>query len=203
MKKNLNDETDVMNIFHIDDDDIKILEIFQHKPDISHVEVSKRINKSQPTIGARVTKLERKHILETQKGTNFKKVNQKLFLFFVDLETRDPVPLLDEIKHCPFIINALKKSGKKNLTLILAATSMKKLEMIVDRHFRAHPQVISVETSFVVDMVRDFILPVNWEFLKYEDIPCGEICCQNVKQNLKARGKNDGLDAIISALKEK
>lgn len=183
MTTNEQDE-DILETFKMDDDDIKIISIFQEDPLLSHVEVSKRVGKSQPTIGARVTKLERKHVLVTQKGTNFNKVGEHMLLFTVNLQTRNPEPLMKEIGHCPFIVNAFKKSGKYNMELFLAATSMKKLEMIIDRHFRSHPEVISVDTSFVVGMSRDLVLPVNWDFLKYEHIPCGEICCQAVKKNI-------------------
>ncbi|NMC08661.1 MAG: hypothetical protein GYA24_25855 [Candidatus Lokiarchaeota archaeon] len=75
-----------------------------------------------------------------------------------------------------------KRSGTKNLSVLLAATNMAKLESIIDHHFRANPAIISVETSFVVDVLKDFVLPINWEFLRYEDIPCGQVCCQNVKK---------------------
>ncbi|NMC05567.1 MAG: winged helix-turn-helix domain-containing protein, partial [Candidatus Lokiarchaeota archaeon] len=71
--------------FDIDDDDIKILKIFQEDPEITHVEIAKKINKSQPAVGARVTKLQRKDLLATQKGINFKAVHEKMYLLMVDL----------------------------------------------------------------------------------------------------------------------
>ena len=177
--------SEIYETFKMDDDDIKILSLFQQQPDITHVKNAKKIHKSQPAVGARVTKLQRKDILATQKGVNFKKMKEKLYLLLVDLQTRDPTNILEgEITHCPFVINAFKKSGIKNVTVLLAATRMDKLENIIDRHFRANPDIISVETSFIVDMVDELILPVNWEFLKYEHIPCGEICCRSVKERM-------------------
>ncbi|MHA1792152.1 MAG: Lrp/AsnC family transcriptional regulator [Promethearchaeota archaeon] len=175
-------KNEVFKIFNIDEDDLKILKIFQDTPHSTHVEVAKKIRKSQPAVGARVTKLERKHILATQKGVNFRLVNDKLYLLNVDLQTKDPETILEEIEHCPFVINCFKKSGAKNLTILFAGTNMKKLEMIVDRHFRANPGVSNVETSFIVEVMKDLVLPVNWEFLLYEDIPCGETCCKLVKR---------------------
>nr|MDO8118719.1 Lrp/AsnC ligand binding domain-containing protein [Candidatus Sigynarchaeota archaeon] len=145
----------------------------------------RRINKSQPAVGARVTKLERKSLLCTQKGTNFKLLKEKLFLAIVDLQTRDPTPILNgELSTCPFVINAFKRSGTRNLTVMLASFNMSKLESIIDRHFRSNPDVINVDTSFVVDYVKDFILPVDWDFLKYQDIPCGDYCCKDVGKRL-------------------
>ncbi|MHA1684140.1 MAG: Lrp/AsnC family transcriptional regulator [Promethearchaeota archaeon] len=175
------DNNSVYNKFNIDPDDIKILQLFQENPSITHVEIAKRINKSQPAIGARVTKLERKHILATQKGVNFKEIKEKMFLLMVDLQAKNPLEILAEIEHCPFIINCFKRSGTNNLTLFLASTSMSKLESIIDKHFRSHPLISHVETSFVVEMLRDYVLPVNWDFIQFESIPCGDTCCQVAK----------------------
>jgi DNA-binding Lrp family transcriptional regulator len=178
-----NEESQVFKSFDIDDDDIKILKIFQENPEITHVEIAKKINKSQPAVGARVTKLQRKDLLSTQKGINFKTVKEKMYLLIVDLQTKDPGPILEgELMKCPFVINVFKRSGTRNLSVLLAATSMTKLETIIDRHFRANPNILSVDTSFIVDVLKDFVLPVNWEFLKFEDIPCGQVCCQTVKK---------------------
>lgn len=178
-------DSSVLGRFEIDDDDIRIMSIIQDSPDITHVDISKRINKSQPAIGARVTKLQRKDLLCTQKGVNLNSPNvkEKLFVLFVDMATRDPASILEgELRACPFVLNAFKRSGTRNLTVVLAATRMEKLESIIDKHFRSNPDVSSVETSFVVDMARDLVLPVNWEFLKYEEIPCGTVCCRVVKK---------------------
>ncbi|MFX0102878.1 MAG: Lrp/AsnC family transcriptional regulator [Candidatus Hodarchaeota archaeon] len=180
--KNDDGETDLYNRFNIDEDDLKILKIFQKNPNTTHVDIANRINKSQPAVGARVTKLERKHVLSTQKGVNFKEVKEKLYLLMVDVQTRDPNPIMKEALSCPFIINAFKRSGTRNLVVLLTSTKMEKLEMIIDKHFRSNPLVASVETAFIVDIAKDFILPVSWDFLKLEDIPCGETCCQDVKQ---------------------
>nr|MDO8114091.1 Lrp/AsnC family transcriptional regulator [Candidatus Sigynarchaeota archaeon] len=146
------ESNELFKAFDIDNDDIKILNIFQENPEITHVEIAKKINKSQPAVGARVTKLQRKNLLATQKGINFKAVKDRMFLLLVDLQTKDPTPILEgELTRCPFMINVFKRSGQKNLSVFLAATNMQKLESIIDRHFRSNPQIISVETSFVVD----------------------------------------------------
>ncbi|MFX0103722.1 MAG: Lrp/AsnC family transcriptional regulator [Candidatus Hodarchaeota archaeon] len=178
MKKKSN----ILERFHIDEDDLKILKIFQDNPAATHVEIASKIYKSQPAVGARVLKLERKHLLSSQKGVNFKKMKERILLLMVDLQTRDPTPIINESFYCPFIINAFKRSGKKNLVILLAATKMEKMEMIIDRHFRSNPAVESVETSFVVNIAKDLIFPVEWEFLQLEEIPCGDVCCQEVKK---------------------
>jgi DNA-binding Lrp family transcriptional regulator len=164
----------VQSNFDIDNDDIKILHLIQETPDITHIEIGKRINKSQPAVGARITKLERKNILHTRKGVNFKPIieEHKLFLLMVDLQTKNPEPIMDELTNCPFILNAFKKTGKFNISLMIASPRLENLEEIIDSHFRSNPAIMSVETSIVVDVMRDFTVPVNWEGLKNSHIPC-------------------------------
>lgn len=177
---------DFLKVFDIDDDDVKILKMFQDNPDITHSEIAKNLNKSQPAIGARVLKLQRKELLTTQKGINFKTANEKMYLVMVNLQTKDPSSILEgELPSCPFVINVFKTSGQRNLIVLLASTNMQKLESIIDRHFRSNPTIISVETSFVVDVLKNFIFPVNWDFLKYDNIPCGDICCRQVKKRME------------------
>lgn len=160
--------------FKIDDDDLKILSLIQEDPSITHSEIAKRINKSQPAVGARITKLERKDVLHTQKGLNFKEVldMSKIFLLVVNLQTRDPDPVIQELNTCPFVMNIFKKTGKYNIMIMLAAAKLEKLETIIDTHFRANPMVLSVETSIVVDIRDDFNMPVNWTGLKFDHVPC-------------------------------
>ncbi|MFX0103284.1 MAG: Lrp/AsnC family transcriptional regulator [Candidatus Hodarchaeota archaeon] len=174
-------QSDVQAKFQIDNDDIKILSLIQDDPNITHSEIAKRINKSQPAVGARITKLERKHVLNTQKGLNFREVldMSKIFLLVVNLQTRDPDPVVQELQNCPFVINIFKKTGKYNIMLMLAASRLEKLESIIDTHFRANPMVLSVETSIVVDIRDDFTLPVNWGGLKYDHVPCTHIWQQH------------------------
>ncbi|HME52991.1 MAG TPA: Lrp/AsnC family transcriptional regulator [Candidatus Lokiarchaeia archaeon] len=186
--------SDLCESFDIDDDDVKILKIVQETPEISHVEIARIIKKSQPAVGARVLKLQRKDLLATQKGINFKTVKEKIFLMMVNLQTKDPNWILTtDLPSCPFVINIFKTTGQKNLTVLFVSTNMQKLECIIDRHFRSNPDVISVDTSFVVDLMKDFVIPINWDFLKFEDIPCGDICCQKAKQ-----GKANGTKSPIS-----
>ena len=170
--------------FQIDNDDIKILSLIQEDPNITHSEIAKRISKSQPAVGARITKLERKNVLNTQKGLNFKEVldMSKIFLLIVNLQTRDPDPVVQELNTCPFVINIFKKTGKYNIMVMLAAAKLEKMESIIDTHFRANPMVLSVETSIIVDIRDNLTLPVNWGGLKYDHVPCTHIWQQKSEE---------------------
>ncbi len=78
------------DILNIDDDDKKIIEMIEENPNITHSDIATEIGKSQPAVGARIIKLERKHLLAKQVGFNIKKVDIKVAIVYVatkDVET--------------------------------------------------------------------------------------------------------------------
>ena len=60
--------------FKIDKIDREIIDLLQDDPHLTHMEIAKKVKRSQPTIGMRISKLEEKGLLEVQRGVNFKKV---------------------------------------------------------------------------------------------------------------------------------
>ena len=80
-------------ILSIDNDDKKIIEMIEKDPGITHSDIAKEIEKSQPAVGARIIKLERKHLITKQVGFNIKKVDIKLAIVYVSTK------YVDEIVH--------------------------------------------------------------------------------------------------------
>ncbi|MCK4780271.1 MAG: AsnC family protein, partial [Candidatus Lokiarchaeota archaeon] len=76
-KKNFSD------LLSIDEADKKIIEMIEENPDITHSDIAKEIEKSQPAVGARILKLERKHLLTKQVGFNIKKVDIKVAIVYI------------------------------------------------------------------------------------------------------------------------
>jgi len=59
-------------VFNIDQIDKNIIEIIQREPMLTHTEIAKKVNRSQPTIGMRIRKLEKAGVLKFQAGINVK-----------------------------------------------------------------------------------------------------------------------------------
>ena len=54
----------------IDDIDCKIMDLIQRNPNLTHTQIAKHVNRSQPTIGMRIKKLEKLGVLKYQaRGT--------------------------------------------------------------------------------------------------------------------------------------
>ncbi|MFX1574970.1 MAG: Lrp/AsnC family transcriptional regulator [Promethearchaeota archaeon] len=159
---------------NIDEIDRRIIEILQANPSISHSEIGKRINKSQPTIGMRLRKLEESGIFKYQAGINLKSFD--LALVRIDLETTDPVMIEKIVNQCPFMINVLRLSGVFNLSILMVGFTLKELEKIINCHFRKNPKVNKLVMNVITDVPNDFIIPLNFDF---EGCCCLDNKCQN------------------------
>lgn len=148
----------------LDDRDNTILFLIQKNPKISQEDIAKKVKLSQPSVGARIRKLQEKGILRNINGVNFKVVD--LSLAKVDINATDTAAVIKEFEHCPFFINGLITSGKYNLCLFFTATDLKRLEGIVNHHLRGNPKVKEVEMNIVISSVKDLVLPLN---LDYDD----------------------------------
>jgi len=167
-------------ILGIDEADYKIIEMLEKDPDITHSKIAQEIEKSQPAVGARIIKLERKHLLTRAVGFNLKKVDLKTAIVFVS--TKDVELVVRKIEQCPFVNHAFKISGEFNLLCFIAASDLQTIEKLVDLCFRKDPNVVNVKTNIVIDSVHDFVIPIDFQIEKfdYHSNVCGPNCNLNV-----------------------
>ena len=161
----------------LDDIDRQIITLVQENPNLTHTQIAETINRSQPTVGMRIKKLEKDGVLQFQPGINFKKVD--LFLATVELNTRKPEEILDMAKFCPFILNAFRLSGEHNICILLASSKLEKLDNIVNYHFRNNPAIQSCSMEVVTEISKDLILPIDFDSEKHDptlEVGCGEKC---------------------------
>nr|MDO8085315.1 Lrp/AsnC family transcriptional regulator [Candidatus Sigynarchaeum springense] len=158
----------------IDSDDRKIMSLLQENPDLTHSEIAEKINKSQPAVGARILKLERKGLQATQYGIELRE--NKLSIALIAMHAKDPKAVLDMIACCPYVINAFKTSGKTNVLVWLVGSRLEKLEEIVEIHFRSKSDITHVNMSVVIETINRLVLPINFNFESHNNIKCGEGC---------------------------
>jgi len=167
-------------LLSIDDDDKKIIEMIEKNPDITHSDIAKEIEKSQPAVGARIIKLERKHLLTKQIGFNVKEVDIKVAIVYVS--TKDVENIVEKIENCPFINHAFKISGEFNVLCFIAASDLQTIEKLVDLCFRRDPNVINVKTNILIESIHDFVVPIDFTIEKFDGRYCGPGC--NLKEDL-------------------
>ncbi|MFX0058228.1 MAG: Lrp/AsnC family transcriptional regulator [Candidatus Hodarchaeota archaeon] len=151
-------------VFKIDDIDKNIIELIQKEPTLTHTEIAKKVNRSQPTIGMRIRKLESSGVLKFQAGINIKTTD--LFLARVEIQTLKPQEIIDLVKDCPYMLNAFRISGTSNISIFMVSPKLDHLDHIVNRHFRTNPNVSSVYLDIVTDVTNDLVLPFDFSFDK-------------------------------------
>lgn len=169
------------SITKIDDIDKAIIDMLQKNPSITHSQIAKELDRSQPAIGARIKKLTESGILATQIGVDFSNpdVNSVLNLVKVEMTTTNPEDVFALSKVCPYIINALKMSGEYNILMFMACSSLKRLDTILDRHFRNKEYVRKIRMDLITSYAHPLILPVDFTAENFEnpDDPCNVTTC--------------------------
>jgi len=166
-------------VFKIDQVDKNIIEIIQKDPTLTHTEIAKKVNRSQPTIGMRIRKLEKSGVLKFTAGINVKTMD--LLLARVDIQTLNPEETVKLVKDCPYMLNAFRLSGTSNLSILLISNKLAHLDEIVNHHFRKDPNVSEVHLDIISDVTNDFVLPFDFNFencgLTSSDQCCGKYFC--------------------------
>lgn len=151
----------------IDEIDKQIIEIIQEEPNITHTDIAKKIDRSQPTIGMRIDRLEKLGVLQFQAGLNLKVA--EMFYARVELTTDHPEEILEVIDECHYMLNAFRLSGTTNMSALLANSEISNLDKLVNFKFRDNPLVKDVEMNIITDVVEDFVLPID---LNFDDCDC-------------------------------
>ncbi len=161
-------------IFKIDEVDRNIIQLVQNEPTLTHTEIAKKVNRSQPTVGMRIKKLESSGVLKFQAGINIKTMD--LFLGRVEIQTLQPRKILDLVKKCPYMLNAFRLSGTSNISILLVGPKFEYLDNIVNHHFRKNPNITNVYLDIITDVENDFVLPFDFDYEKCGAQPDGECC---------------------------
>ncbi len=165
-------------VFKIDEIDKNIIELIQKEPLLTHTEIAKRVDRSQPTIGMRIRKLEKAGVLKFQAGINVKTMD--LILARVEVQTLEPNKTIELVKQCPYMLNAFRLSGTFNLSVLVIGSKLAHIDEMVNNHFRKNPNVSSVYMDIITDVTNDFVLPFDFNF---------ESCSLNSNSNGQCCGK--------------
>lgn len=149
-------------VFKIDEIDRSIIELIQKEPMLTHTEIAKRVDRSQPTIGMRIRKLEKAGVLKFQAGINVKTMD--LILARVEIQTLEPNETIELVKRCPYMLNAFRLSGTFNLSVLVIGSKLAHIDEMVNNHFRKNPSVSSVYVDIITDVTNDFVLPFDFNF---------------------------------------
>jgi len=139
--------------------DKNIIDLLRCNPEITHSEIADKVGRSQPAIGKRIKKLEKKGLLSYQVGLNVKDFD---FIFVkVEIQTKDPDKVLKVAKRCPFMPIAFKLTGKNNVNIIAYGYNLKFISYLLSYHFKEEKDVKSIKFEIIIDINEDLVLPIN------------------------------------------
>ncbi|MFX1337032.1 MAG: Lrp/AsnC family transcriptional regulator [Promethearchaeota archaeon] len=149
-------------VLKMDDIDKKIIALVQDQPNLTHTEIAEKVNRSQPTVGMRIRKLEEQGVLQFQAGINLKAAD--MYFARVDLKTNNPEKIYNIVKKCPFMLNAFRLSGNTDMSIMMAGFNIEDIDKIVNIHLRSNPDVMMVTIDLITDIMTDFIIPFDFNF---------------------------------------
>lgn len=160
----------------IDDIDCKIMDLVQKEPNLTHTQIAEIIDRSQPTVGLRINKLQKLGVLKFQAGITLK--NDNLCFMRVDIQTNNPINAFEIVKNCPFMLNAFRLSGIMNLSVIVTGVNYKDIDNVVNYHFRNNPDITNLIMEVIFDVADDLILQLN---LNSEHQQICPVCNESIK----------------------
>lgn len=139
----------------IDDIDCRIMDLVQREPNLTHTQIADHVNRSQPTVGMRIRKLEKLGVLKYQAGINIKAAD--LYFARAEIQTKNPKKIFSIVENCPFMLTAFRLSGSTNISILVAGSSLKDLDHVINHHLRGDPEVITVHMDIIEDVAGDLV----------------------------------------------
>ena len=153
-------------VLKMDEIDKKIITLVQDQPNLTHTQIAEKVNRSQPTVGMRIRRLEEQGVLQFQAGINLKAAD--MYFARVDVLTNNPDKIYEIVKKCPFMLNAFRLSGNNDLSIMMAGFTIEDIDKIVNIHLRRDPDVMKVKIDLITDIMTDFIIPFDFNFSRCE-----------------------------------
>ncbi|MFW9899487.1 MAG: Lrp/AsnC family transcriptional regulator [Candidatus Thorarchaeota archaeon] len=154
----------VSEVLKMDYIDRRIIQLIQEQPNLTHTQIAAKVNRSQPTVGMRIRKLEEMGVLQFQAGINIKSAD--MYFASVEIQTKEPEEIYEIVKICPFMLNAFRVSGDFNISVLITSFTLEDIEKIVNIHFRNKLEVKKVNLHIITDVVTDFIVPIDFNIKK-------------------------------------
>jgi DNA-binding Lrp family transcriptional regulator len=154
----------ISEVLKMDYIDRQIIQLIQEQPNLTHTQIAAKVNRSQPTVGMRIRKLEEIGILQFQAGINIKAAD--MYFARVEIQTKLPEEIYEIVKKCPFMLNAFRVSGDFNVSVLITSFTLEDIEKIVNFHFRNKIEVNKVIINIITDVMTDFIVPIDFNFKK-------------------------------------
>lgn len=148
----------IEKLFNLDSIDMKIISLFQDNSEVSHVEIGKIVNRTQPSIRTRIIKL-RKQGFKRIFGVDFKKMN--IILAQIGIQTSDINQLINNTNTDISKLLVWTTTGKYNLNMLVCGESMKEIEKSINSLFKNNKYVKLIKIEIINSLLTEFVLPLE------------------------------------------
>jgi len=148
----------VIIIFKMDDIDKNIINLLAVNPDLTHSQIAKEVNRSQPTVGSRLKRLEKSGIFQRMFGINIK--NTSLCLAKIEVQSSKSNKLKERLHKKTGILCIFSLTGEYNINILMVGKSVKILEKTINNYLK-NENVKKFKIEFILDICNDFVLPIN------------------------------------------
>ncbi len=105
------------------------------------------------------------------------KTTNDLYFAICNFQTTNFEKTYEAVGKYPFLLNAFRLSGDKNMSVLLTSLKLKELDKIVNFHFRNKPEISDVSMDLITDVMRNFVLLLD---LNFDNCKCSlKLECSN------------------------
>jgi DNA-binding Lrp family transcriptional regulator len=169
---------------NIDKIDGEIIKLIQKKvdelriPDDFVQDIAKRTSKSKEVIESRITKLRRMKMLETQIGMDLNESDIKIAR--IDLFVKKVNEIMLKFQNCRILTNLFRTTGDYNISIYMAAPNSSIIEKYIDSCLRPDKNIIKINTTFIIETAKKFIMPITFDMEMLESEACFKNCGDNL-----------------------
>jgi Lrp/AsnC family leucine-responsive transcriptional regulator len=164
-----NDHENLTNL--LDQINRTLIDLMLEDPQISQIELAKKLNMSQSSVALRLEKLRKSGLIETMVGVNLPKLGLKMGR--VDLSCTQVDKVLDWAKKCPLFINSTLGIGGDNISLFLVAEDVEMFQYLVEHHIRKLRGVMNCNFNTVLRWAKEDPVSLPLMVKKTAMPPCG------------------------------
>jgi len=166
-------------IIKLDEINLEIFKYLSEYGKINYSRIGKELGVSHVSIKNRYEKLIKRNIIKPSLLVNFSKLDFKLAILLLELETESLKKIKDIYSKCPRILFSFNLLGEYNHLLVFFAENLETIEIIFNSCMLYNLKGVRKSNILIFGKLKeDLFLPLNFSNLdqQNENTPCGTCC---------------------------
>ncbi len=176
-------------VIKLDEINLKIFKSLSEDGKINYSRIGKEFGVSHVSIKNRYEKLIKRNIIKPSLLVNFSKLDFKLAILLLELETESLEKIKDIYSKCPRVLFSFHLLGEYNHLLVFFAESIEIIETIFNSCMLYNLKGVRKSNILIFGSLKeDLFLPLNFSHLdqQNENTPCGT-CCKFCKSFIQGQ----------------